>query len=312
TKVAGVEVFPARTLLNLVKESGAGSSVYIEVTASGAVVVSGGFSAEIKMASGKDYPPMDRLDSIAFHEVDRARFIEAVTSVKYALPGRDYSGQASMKMISVKGGKFTACDGSRFQQVRIEGFKLNMQLPTLGIPAMIKVLGSSDLETLEIGETARKLVFRLGKTILYVNKMDGAYPNVEQLWLRPALSNDKELLVNRQQLITAIKQVKIVADTESNAIGLVIQDNTIKIVAKDTNNSASAISPCVWADKPKTIVVNYMHLAEMLKAYPLDECRFLLGEDTKTYKAPILLKDDGTLAIATISQMLAYRAGLTG
>lgn len=310
TKVAGVEVFPAKTLLNIVKESSAGNKVFIEVTASGAVIVSGGFSAEIKLASGKGFPVMESLDAVEFHEVDRVKFIEAITAVKYALPGKEFSGQAGLKMISIKGGKFTACDGSRFQQTRIDGFRLNMQLPSDNITLLAKVLSSSDLEFVEIGELDKKLVFRLNNTALYMNKLEDPYPNVEQLWLRPALSNDQELVVNRQELITAIKQVKIAADTDFNSLGMVLDSESMRIVAKDINNSASAVIPCKWVGKSRNVVVNFHHLAEMLKAYPNPECKFLLGEDTKSRKSPILLKDDATMAIATISQMLAYQAGL--
>lgn len=309
TKVAGVEVFPAKTLLNIVKESSAGSNVYIEATASGAVIVSGGFSAEIKMMPGRDYPIMDSLAEVSFYEVPRTRFIECITAVKYALPGKESSGQDSLRMISVKGGKFTACDGARFQQVRIEGFKLNMKLPAFSIATLVKVLSASDLEILEIGETARKLVFRLGNTVFYMNKLDDPYPNVEQLWLRPALSNDQELIVDRAELVTAIKQVKIAAD--SNAVALIIDQNTLKLQAKDGINIASTVIPCIWVNKPRALVVNLLHLAEMLKAYTQTECKFLLGEDTKTYRPPILLKDADTNAIATVAQQITYRAGLT-
>jgi len=312
TKVTGVEVFPARTLLAIIKETSVGTSVYIEVTASGAVIVAGSFSAEIRMSSGKGFPTTANLKDVVFHQVNRIKFIDAITTVKYALPGKDYSGQDTMRMINIKGGKFTACDGSRFQQTRIEDFKLSLKLPTFSINSLLKILSSSDQEMLEIGEVKGSIVFRLDNTIFYMNKLDDPYPNVEQLWLRPALSNDQELRVNRQQLITAIKQVKIAADSDSNAIAMLLEDNQIKVVAKDTNNSASAIIPCVWDGKPRTIVVNYTHLAEMLKAYNQSECQIFLGEDAKGRKAPILLKDSETQAIATISQMVAYRAGLTG
>lgn len=313
TKVAGVEVFPARTLMAIIKETEAGSSVLIEVTKLGAIISSGTFVTEIRLTNGADFPAMDKLDDVKFHEIDKSSFVDAVSVVKYALPGKEYSGQDTMRMISVKGGKFTACDGSRFQQVRIEDFRLSMQLPTFSITTLLKVLNSIDSQVMEVGETRKRLVFRLSNMTFYVNKMEDPYPNVEQLWLRPALSNDQEFTVNRKDLITAIKQVRTAADSSSHAIGLMLDETSVKLVAKDTNsNTAQTTIPCKWAGKPKTVVVNYIHLAEMLKVYSKPECRFLLGEDTKTYKAPILLKDDDTMAIATISQMLPYRAGLAG
>jgi DNA polymerase III sliding clamp (beta) subunit (PCNA family) len=310
TKTPGTEVFPARTLLNIVKESSAGTTVFIEVTTSGAVIVAGGFSAEIRLESGKGFPVMESLSDVVFHEVDRAKFLDAVSIVKYALPGRDFSGLAGLKMISVKGGKFTACDGHRFQQSRIDGFRLNMHLPSASIALMVKLLSNSDMETMQIGELAHKLVFKLGNVVFYMNKLEDPYPNVEQLWLRPALSNDQELLVNRLELITAIKQVKTVADEDSTSIGLVLEGDSMKIVAKSVNDSATTVIACKWTGKPRNVVVNFHHLAEMLKAYPAEECKFRLATDTVNHKSPILLKDDETMAIATISQVLAYRAGL--
>lgn len=309
-KVEGTEVFPARTLLGIAKEANVGSSIFIEVTSAGAVIVSGSFSSEIRLVQGKDFPKLPSIETIELHEINRTQFVDAVSKVKYALPGRDYSGQASMKMISIKNGKFTSCDGSRFQQVRIEDFKLSMQLPSDSIAQLIKMLTSSDHMSMFVGETDNKLIFKLDNTVMYLNKLKSPYPNVEQLWLRPALSNDQVLIVDRQELITAIKQVRLASDPDQNAIGMMLDSGEMKLIAKDINNSAAVTIACKWEGKPKNIVVNYIHLAEMLKAYSQPECKFMLGEDTKGRKPPILLKDDDSLSLATISQMLAYRVGL--
>jgi DNA polymerase III sliding clamp (beta) subunit (PCNA family) len=262
------------------------------------------------MISGKGFPKLEDLQSATFYEIDRLSFMAAIDSVKYALPNKEFSGQDTLRMVSIKGGKFTACDGARFQQVRVQGFKLSMQLPSEFIKFLLKFLGASDLEKVEVAELTKKLVFRLGNVVFYMNKLEDPYPNVEQLWLRPALANDQELLVDKQELITAIKQVKV-ADTASYAVGLILDEGSIKVVTRDGDNSANTTISCKWSGKPRTIVVNYLHLAEMLRSYPQKECRFLLGEDSKTHKSPILLKDDDTMALATIPQMLAYRAGLT-
>lgn len=310
-KVAGTDVFPARTFMSVIKEAASGSNIYIEVTVHGLVIVAGTYTAEIALMSGKGFPKMESLGDCKFYEINRQSFVDAIATVKYALPNKEFSGQDTLRMISIKNGKFTACDGSRFQQVRVQGFNLNMQLPSHSISYLLKFMAASDLEMLEVAELPKKLVFRLGNVVFYLNKLEDPYPNVEQLWLRPALANDQELLVDRQELITAIKQVKV-ADSSSYAVGLVIDGGVINVIAKDGDNSASASIACSWAGKPRTVVVNYTHLAEMLRSYPQKECRFLLGEDTKSHKAPILLKDNDSMALATISQMLAYRAGLTG
>ncbi len=306
TKVPGVEVFPARTFISVVRETEPNSIIFVEVTVHGLVIVANAYTAEIALSSGQGFPQLEDVSTLTFHEIDRVSFINGLNKVKYALPGKD-TGHDSLRMISIRGGKFTACDGARFQQVRINGFKLNMQLPSDRLSHLLKFLAGSDMECVEVGELATKLIFRLGNVVFYMNKLENPYPNVEQLWLRPALSNDQELLVNKQQLITAIKQVKI-ADSSSRAVGFIIDESTMKIVVKD-GNSASTTIACTWQGKPRTLVVNYTHLAEMLRSYGPDECRFLLGEDSKTYKPPVLLKEED--AMATIAQMFNYRAGLS-
>lgn len=310
-KTSGTALIPARTFLSIVRECAQGSTVYVEVTVHGLVVVANQFTAEIDLPAGNGFPYPDDVSNIDFHEIDRQPFLSAIDSVKYALPGRDYSGQDALRMISIRAGKFVACDGSRFHQVKLRGFNLSMQLPSDRIGVLVKVLTGTDLEKVEVGELPGKLVFRIGPVTFYINKLQDAYPNVEQLRLRPALNNDQVLLVDRQELITAIKQVKIATDSTYHAIGMNISSDTIELVAKDTNRKATATVACKWEGKPRTIAVNYIHLAEMLKSYEQKECHFLLGTDTKTYKSPILLKDVDTQAMATISQLLTYRAGLS-
>lgn len=310
TKVSGKEIFPARTLMAIIKEAANGSTVFFEMTATGVVIVAGNFSSEIGTMFNADFPEIDPISDVNFHEVDRAKFIEALSSVKYALPGKDFGGISALKFVNIKHGKFTACDSDRFQQVRIDGFNLNMQLPADSINSLIKALSSTTEQTLYIGETLHRLVFKLDNLLFYINKMGNAYPNVEQLWLRPALSNDQELLVDRQELLTAIKQAKTSSDTDSNALALVIDSNNIEIRIRSLTKSALITIGCEWQGKPRTLVVNYLHLAEMLKAYDNPVCKFLLGKDTKTHKAPILLKNDDTMAIATIAQMISYPSGL--
>lgn len=309
-KAQDTSLIPGRTFMAIVKEAEVGATIYVEVTPHGLVVVAKSYTAEIALTTLKGFPNTVNPDLVDFYEIPRLAFMEAIFVVRYALPGKDFSGQDSLRMISIKNGKFTACDGARFQQVRIPKFKLNMQLPSSKVSQLLKVLSGTDMETVEVGETKEKLIFRVGKLVLSMNKLSDPYPNVEQLWLRPALSNDMELLVNKAELITAIKQVKVVANSTSNAIGFIIEDGTLKVTIKDVNDSTSATIACKWSGKPRNIAVNYIHLAEMLKSYSQAECRFLLADDSKTQKSPILLKDDDTMALATIAQMAGYRAGL--
>lgn len=309
-KYTGVELFPARTLYSIAKESAANSTIYCEATTHGLVIVAGNFSSELQMFRSKDYPQPISTEGIDFHEIDRQSFIDAISKVRYALPGRDFGGLASLGVVSIKNGKFTASDNNRFQQVRVDNFRLNMQLRAAGLNTLLKTLTASDQDVIEVAELDNHLVFRLNNLTYYTKKSGNTYPNVEQLWLKPALNNNQVFLVDKDELITAIKQVKTAADTESNAISLTMENNKLDVRIKSGQKSASTTISCVYPGKERKIVVNFIHLAEMLKAYEAKECKFLLGADAKGRKAPILLKDDETMAVAVINQLVAYRADL--
>lgn len=307
----GTEFFPARALMSVVKEGLAGSTTYIEATPSGVVVVSGNFSAQLPMLASAKFELPYQPGTRTIYDVNKVEFIDALATLRYALPKRDFNGQASLKMINIQNGKFTACDGSRFQQVRIDGFNLSMKLDALSINNLLKVLSFNDGEEFTIAETDNDYLFGVGALNFFVKKMSKPYPNVEQLWLRPALSNDQAFVVDRDELITAIKQVKTAADLGSTAVTLDIESDKVLVSISGINNRlASTTIACKLDGKARKVVVNYLHLAEMLKAYKSKECRFLLGPDTASKKTPILLKDDDTMALATISQLVAYRAGM--
>jgi DNA polymerase-3 subunit beta len=310
TKVAGTELFPAKNLVDIVREAGTGTTIYIEVTQAGAVIVAGNFSSEIELYAATKFPSPEDLSGVVFYDFDRMKFLNAISLVKYALPRKDFGGLATLKFVNIRNGKFTACDGSRFQQARVDEFDLNMKLAAGSIPALLKLMSTTDQETAQVAELDNWLVFRINSLVIYVKKKSSVYPNVEQLWLRPALANDQVLLVDKAELITAIKQVKTSADADSNAVGLIIESNHIEVRIKGSNGSARTTIPCTLEGKSRKFVVNYLHLAEMLKAYPEKECKFLLGEDSQTRKSAILLRNDDTMAIAVIPQMQAARAEL--
>lgn len=308
TKTGGVEVFPARKLLEIVRESDDGSRVFISVTGRTAVVVAGNASWEIALGRGSDFPRMPKVAAGDLQEVDRAELLRCLSTVKYAVGN---AGRESLMMINVKSGRFTACDGSRLQQARMSGLSIDMQIPGSAIDKLIKMLKASDLQTMQVGEAENRLVFRVGADVLLVNKTASEFPPLEQLWLRPALSNDQELVVEKDLLLSAIKRVKINVDLEYSAVSLRLvpgpegRMGELVISASDVDgNSAVETVPANWAGKKRELVLHFRYLAEMLSSYAPDDCLFKLGEDQKTKKSSVLLLDAEARSMGIVQQMV--------
>lgn len=301
TKVGGVEIFPARKLLEIVRESDSSSRIFIQVTGRTAYVVSGNASWEIALAKNTDFPRMPKLTELELQTVDRAEFLRALSTVKYAMhPTREH-----MMMVNIGGSRFTTCDGNRLQQARVPGLMLDMNIPAGAVTTLIKMLKASDAQNLQVGEVDKRLLFRVGADALLVNKTDGKFPELEQLWIRPALANDQELRIEKELLAAALRKVKVSVGSEYNAVILYLQPNELTIFASDDDGNAAQDTIAVqWAGAKRELKADFRYLREMLSHYGPEECVFMLGEDQQTRKSPLLLKDTETGSLGIVQQMV--------
>jgi DNA polymerase-3 subunit beta len=297
----GTAVFPARKLLDIVK-SADDADVHIRITGTTARIVIGAASWVLQLQGGYDYPPMPAIGDAAFHRVDKKTFIEAITAVRYAA-SRDPS-RTSLNIIDIRDGKLTACDGTRIQQIRINGLPLEMRLPINAVDDLLRLLKITDVDTIDIGQSDTKLIFKLGSDVFIVSKLRANFPDMEATMLRPAMENKHSIIIGRDDLINAIKRIRITADDGSSAITLTIGADTLTIAARDkTGNEATEPVIISYIGPSFTLCLNHKYLADMISAYPGPQLEFRLGTDTKTRRAPILLRDQDTGFYAVIQQM---------
>lgn len=305
----GTGVFPAKKMLDIVREAADEGDVRITVINGVAHVAVGKTAWQLKLQPGDDYPQMPDVDAVAFHPVDRIKFLGALHAVRYAA-AKDTT-RPSLMMIDVSGGKMTACDGVRFQQADLgEDFPLSLRIPTGAIGDLVKLLNSTDLPQIGIGESENYLIFKVGRDVFIANKLMAQFPDMEQLLLRPALENKHELLADRQELVDAIKRVRINADAETSAIELGLTKGKLTVRAADKiGNEAREELDVKWDAGERSLVVNHGFLAEMLAMYDGKSCFFLLGEDTKSRKSPLMLRDDETGTVGIVQQMVSDWVG---
>lgn len=309
----GTALLPAQKLLEIVKSVSGESDIEILFSTGSADVRAGDASWHLKASTGTDYPKMPSVDDLALHEVDRAKFLAGIKSVRLAV-AKDAS-RSNLMMIDVAKGRMTACDGARVQQAFLgDDFPMDMRIPSGAVDYLVKVLESTDQEKVFIGESVNHLVFRIGKDVFIANKLMAAYPDVEELFLRPALENKHRLVVDRAKMVEAIARVRITADPETSAILLVLAPDpkgavlTVSAADKYKNTAKQDVS-VAWDGPAKRLVVNHVYLSQMLTMHAASTCDFYLGEDTKTRKAPILLKDPVAGSVGVLQQMVADWTG---
>lgn len=304
----GTCVLPAKKLTAIIREAADGE-VNLRVTGTTAQIIIGRASWTLKLAGGDDYPPMPAVADTAFTSVERAALLGALTAVKYAA-SRD-PNRASLNMVDIRGGRLIATDGSRFQQALLSKLAVDLRIPIAAVDDLLRLLKLSELERVDVGQSDNHLIFRFATDVFIVNKLIAQFPDMEQILLKPALANKHELAVSKDDLLDAVKRIRINADPESSAIALVLAEGSITVQAKDKyGNTASETVDAQWSGSARTVVVNHGFLTDMFKGYTGTTATFRLGEDTKTRKSMLLLNDEAIGSVGVVQQMNADWVGL--
>ncbi len=299
----GIAVFPARKLLDIIRAAD-DSDVTITVTGTSASIAAGPTHWRLSLQSGADYPVMPEIADTVFSTVNRTEFAGALATVRYAV-SRD-ANRANLMMIDVRGGKMTACDGSRFHQARTVAMPFDLRIPIGAVDDLIRLLKTIDHDTISVGESANHLIFKLGTDVFIVNKLVAAFPDMEAMLLRPAMENRHQLTVRRTDLIEAVKRVRINADTETSAVALILAPGQLTIAARDKfGNEASQNIDADWTRPQRTLVVNHAFLTQMITGHPGDTLTFKLGDDTATRRSALMLAAADTGNIGVVQQMLS-------
>lgn len=312
TEDSTIVALPARRLLAIIREAPEGD-VTIAVAGDVATVTAGAASWQLRLVDAADYPPMPDVEGAELHSVSRAKFLEALRTVRYAV-GRDGSRPALMlaDITACDDGtaKVTACDSVRFARTTLPGFPVSMQVPAGAIDDLLRMLADTESEDIQIGDTGQHLVFCTGPSVFLAAKPTARFPDVEKLLLRPAMENTEELTVDKDGLAEAVRRVRINADPETSAIGLRIASGAVTVISKDKfGNGAEAAVAATWQGGDRLVVVNHVFLLDMMAAHPSATCVFRLGPDKAKRKPMVLLRDEETGVTGTICQMLAALVG---
>lgn len=293
-KVGGA-VWPVSLLRSIVRECG--EDVWLRATVKKGkyhgTVCSGSAKWDVPLMDPSGFPRVEISKNGA--PVEAKGLLSALQRVHKAA-SRD-SIKPYLMMVDLRKGKVRASDGIRFQQTKF-AFPFDAQIPVQAIPELLKRLAATKSEHVFVAQSDRALFFTFGHVTLVIQKVMAQFPDVDEVLLKPALSNDLELLVRREPLVDAIRKVRLVADTETDAVVLSLNHGSVTVEAKDRVGSvATEEVPAEWAQAPRHVAFNHKHLTDLLGSATGEECVLRLGKDLKTKPTPLLYEDDGLLAV---------------
>ena len=291
-KHSGKAVFPATRLATVVKEAPTGD-IHIKVGAKSqkfhALIKAGNTKWTIPLMSPQGFPDFDGFDEFGLVDVERAGFHNALSRVRKAVSTdtmRPY-----LMLVDVKNGRFQASDSIRYQQVKFD-FPFDCNIPHRAITELLSRLNNSPEEFIGVGQSDNALLFRFSPSLLFISqKFYQTFPDVEDALLKPALANDQELIVDRNDLLKAIQRVRVTADETTSAVVLSLNLNEVSVEAKDKKGGVSIESvPGSWTHPIRHVSFNHQHLTDLLSSTDA-ECKFYFGKDLKTRPTPLFMED---------------------
>jgi DNA polymerase III sliding clamp (beta) subunit (PCNA family) len=306
---------PARKLQAILKEA-PDSDVVLTVKKNQATLTAGGGTWTLTLPDGGSYPELISAQG-SFTGFSREKFLAALRSVRHVV-SRD-AGRPPLTQAEVRADPgdetravVTASDGSRFARARIDGFHAPAEalcIPSSALDDLVRLLAAGQSEEAGIVLTEEAIVFRVGSVILSVARRSTPFPDVDKLLLNPALENNQELSVSKDELAAAVRRVRINADGETSAIVLELGAQAVTVVSRDKlGNSATEDVPAKWTGTAgRVLCLNHVFLAEMLSAHPDNSVQLRLGKDVGKRRSQVLLQGDGLTQI--LSQMIPSLVG---
>lgn len=291
-------VVPFKRFKDIIGKADSGE-LDITVSDSSLGIVSGAASWEIQLPAGDSFPAIPEVSATL--ETDGVHFRDSF-SLARRFASMDVT-RPSLRMIHIANGKMTGCDGIKFVQVNLPDVpvEFSLDIPSASAELVVHVL--KDVEKLRIGQTAQHMVLEGEYCRLVINKPTSSFPNVEQIMLRPALENKSPLRAERSDLLKALARIKVNSDPDTEAVGVSLAPSSITLSSMDmAGNKALETVPASWGSKDRVLVVNCSLLTQLLSASTQSECTLYLGEDTKSRKSVLLLKDE-TGIVSLIPQM---------
>ena len=170
--------------------------------------------------------------------------------------------------------KFVATDGHRlvkFVNKNLTSEKpLNFIVPDKALNLVNKALDGGQCDLTVSDDHAQ---FKSGNTIIITRLINEQYPNYESVIPR---DNDKELLIDKNQMLATVRRVSVFSSTTTRQIRLQLGSDKLTIRAEDLDMSSEAKETiaCEYGSGEMEIGFNAKYLADVLNNVDGEEARF--------------------------------------
>lgn len=277
----GSVTLPAKRFAEIVRELG---DVDVGLSAEGEEIAIKAGKSKFKIVGipTEEFPSLPKSDRASAFDVDAEKLGRMVDKVTFCT-SRDEtrpSLNGALWEFAADGMGMTATDGHRLATFRTAGdFKSlagkNMIVPPKALSHAVRIIAAESGDTVSVSVHENHVAFFIGETTINSRLLEGPFPNYRQVIPK---DNDKELTVERDSLMSAVRRVAVLADTLTHQVRLTLSKAKVELVVStpDVGEAREEI-PGVFNSDSMEVGYNANYLLDVLKHIDSDEVRFLLG-----------------------------------
>lgn len=270
----GEVLIPARQFNDLVKELGTAGTIEVAAGADQLITVrtpTGSF--EMKGLHALEFPTIPPFPAATKATLRREDITRMANKTVFAVSTEEYRPSMTGVFFQFNGASVTAVatDGFRLSRVIVSASdgafpsELECIIPARAVELLRKVDGDV---VMDVSRTHAR--FTIGQHSITTRIIDEKYPPYQNVI--PA-DNDKTLVVNQREILSAIKRVSLFANTNTRHVRFRMTERSLSVHSHDEDSGSSGTEtiPCEFTNESFEVGFNYRFLEEAIKNITSDD-----------------------------------------
>ena len=278
---AGTVCIPLQSLLSLTNEMPEDTRITISAKDNNKIEIKTKIgSYDIIGKPAEEFPAIPEIDNRKAITLSGPALTDLINNTSFAVSKDELKPALSGVLFRFEKDTTTAVatDGHRLvkntkREIGTEGFTGDIIIPRKFLSLVSNLLPGAEETKIWVGENHMTMAF--GEDTYYTRIIGERFPDYESVIPK---DNDKELIINKNNILSAVRRVSVFSNRSTQQIALVIADGKIQVTTEDPEQSSKGKEELEgkYTGEDLTIGYNATYLKDILSHLPSEEITIML------------------------------------
>ncbi len=216
----------------------------------------------------KEFPQRPAIDVEHEIVIEKKKFSRNLDKTIFAVSNDELRAALMGVLLQIRENEYraVATDGHRLVRIIDKGFITDEAIDDVIVPVKALNLLQKNLEgdgNIKISFGSNHVVFDLDKASISASLIEGKYPDYEKVI---PVNDNKKLIINREQLITALRTISVVANKITQQIKIYIEQDKVTVTSRDMDRGEGIETiEAEYTGDPLDIGFNSAYLLDVLR-----------------------------------------------